>query len=203
MRSRWSIRAAAISAAAASPRCVSPMAATCSSISAKRRRRPRTDMYLDAKGEVIKDLSLKGYQAAAVPGSVVGLDALLARYGTLPRRSVMAPAIRLAQEGFVLSQGDATYSRAPPRTSPNQPNVAAIFLNDGKPLEGGRTLRPERPRATPRYRGGRARTPSTRAPSPKALARRAPPMAASSRRRICRLHGTEARRCAATIAATS
>ena len=63
-------------------------------------------MYLDAKGEVIKDASLKGYLAAGVPGSVMGLDTLLTKYGSLPRDKVMAPAIKLAEEGFILNQGD-------------------------------------------------------------------------------------------------
>ena len=42
-------------------------------------------MYLDEKGEVIENLSLKGYKAVAVPGTVLGLDTLLARYGSMPR----------------------------------------------------------------------------------------------------------------------
>ena len=42
-------------------------------------------MYLDAKGEVVPDLSLKGYLAVAVPGSVLGLDTMLQKYGTMPR----------------------------------------------------------------------------------------------------------------------
>ena len=41
-------------------------------------------MFLDVKGEVVPDLSLKGYLAVAVPGTVLGLDTLLLNYGTLP-----------------------------------------------------------------------------------------------------------------------
>jgi gamma-glutamyltranspeptidase / glutathione hydrolase len=94
-------------------------------------------MYLDAKGEVIKDLSLRGYQAAGVPGSVAGLDALLAKFGTLPREAVMAPAIKLAEEGFVLSQGDANILAGSAQAFAAEPNVAAIFLNAGKPWKAG------------------------------------------------------------------
>ena len=76
-------------------------------------------MYLDDKGEVIKDLSLRGYLAVAVPGTVLGLDTLLRDYGTLPRDVVMAPAIRLAEEGFILDQGDVDIlSRAAWRLRP-------------------------------------------------------------------------------------
>jgi gamma-glutamyltranspeptidase / glutathione hydrolase len=94
-------------------------------------------MYLDAKGEVVPDLSLKGYLAAAVPGSVLGLDTLLQKYGTMPRAVVMAPAIKLADEGFVLNQGDADILAGSTKHFVDQPNVAAIFLNSAKPWKAG------------------------------------------------------------------
>jgi gamma-glutamyltranspeptidase/glutathione hydrolase len=96
-------------------------------------------MYLDAKGEVIEGASLKGYLAVAVPGTVLGLDTLLAKHGTLPRGKVMAPAIKLADEGFTMSQGDADIlARA--ATDLTDSNVAAIFAKDGKPLKAGDRL---------------------------------------------------------------
>ena len=64
------------------------------------------DMYLDAGGNVVKDSSLYGYRAVGVPGTVLGLDTALRKYGKLDRSQVMAPAIRLAREGFVLNRGD-------------------------------------------------------------------------------------------------
>lgn len=97
-------------------------------------------MYLDAKGEVIEGLSLKGYKAVAVPGTVLGLDTLLSRYGTMPRAPVMAPAIRLAQDGFVLDQGDADIFARVTADIAAQPNAAAIFLRQGKPLAAGDRL---------------------------------------------------------------
>jgi gamma-glutamyltranspeptidase/glutathione hydrolase len=97
-------------------------------------------MYLDAKGEVIEGLSLKGYKAVAVPGTVLGLDTLLSRYGTMPRAAVMAPAIRLAGEGFVLDQGDADILARATADIAEQPNAAAIFLKQGKPLAAGDRL---------------------------------------------------------------
>ncbi|HQX85080.1 MAG TPA: gamma-glutamyltransferase, partial [Aestuariivirga sp.] len=84
-------------------------------------------MYLDAAGEVVPDLSLKGYLAVGVPGSVLGLDTLLQKFGTMSRAAVMAPAIRLAEEGFVLSQGDADILAISTKHFVAQPNVAAIF----------------------------------------------------------------------------
>ena len=97
-------------------------------------------MYLDDKGEVIKGASLKGYLAVAVPGTVMGLDTLLKSYGTLPRETVMAPAIKLAEEGFVLDQGDVDILARGTESFAAEPDVAAIFLKGGKPYGVGERL---------------------------------------------------------------
>ena len=97
-------------------------------------------MYLDAVGALVPDLSLRGYKAVAVPGSVLGLDTMLARYGTMKRETVMAPAIRLADEGFVLTQGDADILAGATKAFLAEPNVAAIFLNNGRPWQTGERL---------------------------------------------------------------
>lgn len=94
-------------------------------------------MFLDAAGNVVPDLSLKGYLAVGVPGSVLGLDTLLQKYGTMKRKVVMAPAIKLAVEGFALNQGDVNILIASTKDFAAQPNVAAIFLQDGKPWNVG------------------------------------------------------------------
>ncbi len=64
------------------------------------------DMYLDKNGNLIKDASLYGYLAAGVPGTVKGLDYALEKYGTMKREQVMAPAIKLARDGFILTRAD-------------------------------------------------------------------------------------------------
>ena len=61
------------------------------------------DMYIDADGELTRD-SIVGHRASGVPGSVAGLLALLERHGTMERSQVMAPAIRLARDGFVVDE---------------------------------------------------------------------------------------------------
>jgi gamma-glutamyltranspeptidase / glutathione hydrolase len=94
-------------------------------------------MYLDAKAEVVKDLSLKGYLAVGVPGSVMGLDTLLTKYGTMPREKIMAPAIKLAEEGFILNQGDVDIMQGAAKAFAEQPNVAEIFLNKSEPWNVG------------------------------------------------------------------
>src|SRR5271170_8518886 len=60
-------------------------------------------MYLDAQGNVVPGASEYGYKAIGVPGSVAGLVYAEKKYGKLPLPQVMAPAIRLARSGFVLT----------------------------------------------------------------------------------------------------
>ncbi|MFT8243760.1 gamma-glutamyltransferase [Roseomonas sp. BN140053] len=98
-------------------------------------------MYLDAAGEVIRGASLNGFKAAGVPGTVMGLDTALRDYGTLPRAQVMAPAIRLAREGFVLVRGDTDILDSRTEMFRAQPNVARIFLRpDGSRWRPGDRL---------------------------------------------------------------
>jgi len=61
------------------------------------------DMYLNRKGEPTT-LSDKGHLAAGVPGSVAGMLEALNRFGRLPLARVIEPAIRLAEDGFVVDQ---------------------------------------------------------------------------------------------------
>ncbi|MEP7326748.1 MAG: gamma-glutamyltransferase, partial [Gemmatimonadota bacterium] len=61
------------------------------------------DMYLDLAGNP-SDLSLDGALAAGVPGAVAGMIEAHRRFGKLPLATVMAPAIRLAQQGFVIDE---------------------------------------------------------------------------------------------------
>jgi gamma-glutamyltranspeptidase/glutathione hydrolase len=65
------------------------------------------DMYLDAQGNVIEGASEYGYKAIGVPGSVAGMVYAEQKYGKLTLQQVMAPAIRLAREGYALSWAEA------------------------------------------------------------------------------------------------
>jgi gamma-glutamyltranspeptidase/glutathione hydrolase len=67
----------------------------------------KADMYLDAQGNVIEGASEYGYKAIGVPGSVAGMVYAEQKYGKLTLRQVMAPAIRLAREGYALSWDQA------------------------------------------------------------------------------------------------
>src|SRR6266568_2811310 len=62
------------------------------------------DMYIDKDGNLDKEASVIGYRSVAVPGTVAGLELALKTYGTMKLRDVMAPAIRLAEGGFPVSE---------------------------------------------------------------------------------------------------
>jgi gamma-glutamyltranspeptidase/glutathione hydrolase len=100
-------------------------------------------MFTDEKGEVVRGRSTDSWLAVGVPGSVAGLDAALARYGSLPRDVVMAPAIALARDGFVLSEGDALFLKLAEGDLADDPAAAAIFLREGHaPAAGERLTQP-------------------------------------------------------------
>ncbi|PPQ39536.1 gamma-glutamyltransferase [Rhodopila globiformis] len=100
------------------------------------------DMYLGPDGQPVRGASRFGWKAVAVPGTVLGLDTALAKYGTLPRATVMAPAIRLALEGFVLTGADAGILRHVAPLLRRDPAAAAVFLHpDGSPERAGERLR--------------------------------------------------------------
>jgi gamma-glutamyltranspeptidase/glutathione hydrolase len=61
----------------------------------------RRDMYLDEHGDVIENASLIGAQAAGVPGTVAGLWEAHQRYGSLPWKDLVMPAVALAEDGFL------------------------------------------------------------------------------------------------------
>jgi len=65
------------------------------------------DMYLDKDGNPVDAMSRRGHLASGVPGSVDGLLKAHAKYGKLPLKDVMAPAIRLAEHGFILTRRHA------------------------------------------------------------------------------------------------
>ena len=99
------------------------------------------DMYLDKDGKLVKDASLYGYLASGVPGTVKGLDYALEKYGTMSRQQVMAPAIKLAREGFVLTRADTDVLDTTTERFKQDPEVARIFLKpDGSSFQPGDLL---------------------------------------------------------------
>ena len=90
---------------------------------------------------MIKEASLYGYLASGVPGTVKGLDAALEKYGTLSRQEVMAPAIKLAREGYILTRADTDVLDTTTERFKQDPESAKIFLKpDGTPWQPGDRL---------------------------------------------------------------
>ena len=65
------------------------------------------EMYLDPQGNVIDGASEYGYKAIGVPGSVAGMVTAEKKFGKLTLKQVMAPAIKLARDGFTLTWDEA------------------------------------------------------------------------------------------------
>jgi gamma-glutamyltranspeptidase/glutathione hydrolase len=97
-------------------------------------------MYQDAAGKVIPGLSTDSWKAVGIPGTVLGLETARIRYGTLSRAALMAPAIRLAREGFVLGQGDAGVMAEEAEKLARDPASVRIFQPRGQALTKGDRL---------------------------------------------------------------
>jgi gamma-glutamyltranspeptidase/glutathione hydrolase len=97
-------------------------------------------MYLDASGNPVPERSRRGYLAVGVPGTVAGLELARTKFGTRPRAALMASAVRLARDGFVLDQGDADMLADAADDFRKDPASSAIFLNHGRPWKAGQRL---------------------------------------------------------------
>ena len=97
------------------------------------------NMYIDSAGK-LTDKSLVGHLASGVPGAVAGLVAAQKRFGVLSLEDVMAPAIRLAEDGFTV---DSALAHSLTRDGDLIGKFAggAVFLPGGAPLRPGATLR--------------------------------------------------------------
>jgi len=98
------------------------------------------NMYLDAQGNVLpesnKNSSVVGYRAVGVPGSVAGLVYAEKQYGKLSIEKVMAPAIKLARDGFSLAYEDAQDIKDDEHLA-EFPESKRIFLRDGNYYQAG------------------------------------------------------------------
>ncbi|CAM2063938.1 gamma-glutamyltransferase [Sulfidibacter corallicola] len=95
------------------------------------------DMYLDEHGDVIKGQSTKTRKASGVPGTVDGLLRVLEKHGTLSRQQVLAPAIKLAREGFVLNRDLAGQFKNQLRFMKDYPASMKSFSKNGEPYQAG------------------------------------------------------------------
>jgi gamma-glutamyltranspeptidase/glutathione hydrolase len=93
-------------------------------------------MYVDAAGNVTS-ASVTGHLAAGVPGAVAGLFEMHRRFGRLPWRDLVEPAIRLAREGHEVDSARSGYLRGERSRLSRFPASAALFLPGGEPIPAG------------------------------------------------------------------
>ena len=97
------------------------------------------DMYVDSATGKLTNKSRVGHLASGVPGSVAGMAEALAKYGSLPLATVMAPAIRLAKEGFIVDS--SLYRSLRGNRSVQQFAGKALFYPGGEaPAPGTRLM---------------------------------------------------------------
>jgi gamma-glutamyltranspeptidase / glutathione hydrolase len=98
-------------------------------------------MYLDEKGDFNRDRATNGPWSAGIPGLPAGLVHVSQKYGKLPLKTALAPAIRIARDGFPvyarLAQGYAQRGKVMERFI----GTRAVFLADGDALEEGEQFR--------------------------------------------------------------
>src|SRR5688572_13082616 len=101
------------------------------------------NMYVDDKGEIIKDLSTIGYRGVGVPGTMAGFELAYRKYGSgrIKWRDLVRPARLLAQNGYVLSHRLAELFKEYRSTLEKFEDSKRIFLNGGKLFQEGDILR--------------------------------------------------------------
>ena len=109
------------------------------------------DMYLDAQGNVVPDLSTDSALAAGIPGEPAGMALLATRYGRLPVAQSLAPAIRLARAGFPLTAHLRDGLSSHLAQFNNEPDVARNFLRHGEVPPLGTVIRQPELAATLEY----------------------------------------------------
>lgn len=98
------------------------------------------NMYLDAQGKVRPNASVDGYLSVGVPGTVAGLYQVHRQYGKLPWGRVVAPAIRFAQNGFVVSERFVEAAERRKRAILNNPAARTVFTRNRAMYEVGDKL---------------------------------------------------------------
>ncbi len=102
-----------------------------------------SNMFLDEKGQPVPGKSLDGPRAAGIPGTPAAL-VHLSQYGRLTLADNLAPAIKLARDGFRVDRRFVQTLRNHEKKLSQYPDTAAVFLPEGAPLSEGELLRQPR-----------------------------------------------------------
>lgn len=99
-------------------------------------------MFLGPDKKVVPGLSLNGGLAAAIPGQAAALVYLAQKYGRLPLNQSLAPAIKLAKEGFLVDHQLVHFFKMGDRLEQlnKYPGSKAIFTKNGQPYQFGERL---------------------------------------------------------------
>ncbi len=103
-------------------------------------KKAKASLFMGKNGEPDFNLSQTGGLAVATPGIVAGLFDLHARWGKLPWKKLLQPAIRLANEGFPIYPSLADRLASEKAHLATDPYLSKIFFKDGKPLAEGESL---------------------------------------------------------------
>jgi gamma-glutamyltranspeptidase/glutathione hydrolase len=96
------------------------------------------DMYLDDNGDFVQERARNGALAAGIPGEPAALAHIAERYGKLDLATTLAPAIRLARNGFEINDHMHTLAQYRRDVLARHPASAALLLDDnGEPLAPG------------------------------------------------------------------
>ena len=95
------------------------------------------NMYLSAKGEVNRHLSMNGALAAGIPGVPAALEHLASSRGVLSLSKSLAPAIKLAKEGFITDKRNSQMLKFRLAAIKASPAASNIFLQDGQVPDAG------------------------------------------------------------------
>ncbi len=98
------------------------------------------DMYLDDKGNPTKD-SIFGWRSSGIPGAVAGFAAAHKKFGTQKWQQLVDPAVKLAEQGLVVSPQLAHSLANDNKALATDPESKRIFLRDGNPYKAGETFK--------------------------------------------------------------
>ncbi|MBN6111608.1 gamma-glutamyltransferase [Xanthomonas bonasiae] len=95
------------------------------------------DRFLDAKGALDRDRSVNGPWSAGIPGLPAALVELATKHGKLPLQQSLAPAIRIARDGFPVYRRMAEGYRSRREVMERYPGTREVYLRNGKPIAEG------------------------------------------------------------------
>jgi len=99
------------------------------------------DMYLDENENIIENLSIEGYLASGVPGTVHGLFEAHKKFGSLDWAELINPAIELAEYGFIIDRNLASSLEYKYDTFSKFPSSKNVFTKNGEKFKEGDTLK--------------------------------------------------------------